>query len=84
MRSPRHENLLVVVADLDFVRISVAPTEADPPLVADAHAVLSCSVPGKSLQPVAWRHAKVREALDSVQQQELPVSPPLHVGRELP
>jgi len=39
--------------------ISIAPREADPPLVVDPDAVLSLAAPLKFLQAIARRHAKI-------------------------
>jgi hypothetical protein len=43
----------VVIHYLDFVRVAVAPREADPPAVIDPNAVLARPVPFQRLQPVA-------------------------------
>jgi hypothetical protein len=45
----------VIVDNLDFMRVTIAPAQADPPLVVDADAVLSFSVAGQALQTIARR-----------------------------
>ncbi len=37
-------SLLVIVNDLNVIRIAIAPAEAKPPLVVDANAVLALTV----------------------------------------
>jgi len=49
-----HEFLLVVVDDLDLVRISALPDEADSPLVVNSDAVLPRAIPRKLFKEVAW------------------------------
>jgi len=46
---------LVVIDNLDLVRVAVSPLEADPPLVVDSNTVLARAISGQPFQPVAWR-----------------------------
>jgi len=55
----RHCFSSVIVRDFDLKGISIAPKEADPPLVVDPDAVLSLAAPLKFLQAIARRHAKI-------------------------
>jgi hypothetical protein len=63
----------MIVYDLDIVGISVAPTKADPPLVIDPNAVLSLSITGQPLQPIAGRSAQVIKAAGIVNLHQLTV-----------
>lgn len=45
---------LVIVNDLDVVSIAIAPTEAQPPLVIDANAVLTLTVSLQGFEPIPW------------------------------
>jgi len=58
---------LVVVHDFDFVGVSGAPFEADPVLVVDPDAVLTLSIPPKSLQPETWQN-KILKRRGRIQQ----------------
>ena len=74
--------LLVIVDDLDVVRVAVLPPEADAPLIVDANAVLPGAIPFQLLQAVAGRDAEVLKLLRGVDEAELPEQRPLEVGRE--
>jgi len=63
----RHRLLLVVVHDLDILRVTVDPAEADPPLVVDPDAVLPCSVAAEPLEPVPRGHPQVLEAHSGIE-----------------
>ena len=47
--------IVVMVHDLQVPGVAVAPYEADPPLVIDAHAPWAIAVTRELLQAVAWR-----------------------------
>jgi len=51
----------VVVDNLDFVHVAVAPNEADTVLVIDADGVPSATVALESLEAIAGRPAKIVE-----------------------
>jgi hypothetical protein len=53
--------LLVVVRDLDSVRVSVPPHKADAPLIVDPNAVLALAVSMQGFQPVASWNGQVAE-----------------------
>jgi hypothetical protein len=53
----------VVIHDLDFVGVSVAPGETDPPLIVDSDAVVAFPVSSKGFQSIARRDPEIREAL---------------------
>jgi hypothetical protein len=71
--------LLVVVGDLDIVRVAVLPPKADAPLIVDVNAVLPGSIPFELLQAIARRDAQVVEQLCSVDEPELPQHDPLEL-----
>ena len=56
----------MVVNDLNPFWTSVAPPEADTPLIIDSDAVLSCSITAQMLEPVARRNPKILETTRGV------------------
>ena len=74
--------LLVIVGDLDVVRVAVLPPEADAPLIVDANTVLPGAIPFQLLQAISGRDAEVLELLCGVHEAELPEQRTLEVGRE--
>src|ERR1039458_3008281 len=58
---------LVVVHNLDVIRIAFAPVKADPPAVVDPNAVLTGPVALQRLQPVAPNGAQIGEARGAIQ-----------------
>ena len=61
----------VVVDDLDVVRIAIAPTKADAPLIVDTDAVLAGPVALELLQAITRRHSQVFNCLRGVDRDEL-------------
>ena len=49
----------MVVNDLNPLWTSVAPPEADTPLIIDSDTVLSCSITAQMLEPIARRNPKI-------------------------
>jgi len=74
----------VVVTDLDLVRSSIAPPEADAPLVVDGNRVLAATVTPQAMKPVAPRHAQVSEGRRQMNVLELPRGADRYVRRESP
>jgi hypothetical protein len=62
----------MVVHDLHFLSIAVAPNKANSIALVDSNAVLSSSITAQLLQAVSRRHSQVAKTLHSIQQQELP------------
>jgi hypothetical protein len=62
----------VVVGELHLVRLTVAPDEADPPLVVDPDTVLALSIPTQAFQAVAGHDAQFLEAMGRVNQLKFP------------
>ena len=56
----------MVVNDLNPFWTSVAPPEADTPLIIDSDTVLSCSITAQMLKPVARRNPKILETTRGV------------------
>ena len=72
----------MIVDDLDGMRVSVFPAEADPPLIVDSDAVLASSISGQFLQMIGWRNPEIAQRAGSIQNQQLSESDPLNT-REL-
>jgi hypothetical protein len=51
----------MIVDDLNTVRGSILPYEAEPPLIVNTDAVLSNPIPFECLQVIAWRHSQIIE-----------------------
>ena len=75
--------LLVIVNDLDIVRIGTCPSEADPPLVVDADAVLPGTRSLELLKPVRRRHSEVVQVSRPVDHVQFPQRDSLNVPRQL-
>src|SRR5262249_14166634 len=73
-----HLFLLVVVHNLDFVGVSLAPHKANAPLVIDANAVLSLTVAFQFLQSIPWQGRKCSQVRRSVEYVQLPKRLPLN------
>ena len=56
----------MVVNDLNPFWTSVAPPEADTPLIIDSDTVLSCSITAQMLEPVARRNPEVFQTTRSI------------------
>lgn len=74
----------MVVHDLHFKGVPLAPLEADPPLVVDSDAVLAGPVPFQRLQAIAGWHPQIEEALGVVQHPQLPSCRFLNLQGQLP
>src|SRR6266542_6079370 len=79
-----HRLLLVVIDNLDFVRIAPLPSKTDPPLVVDANAVLAQSITRQLFEPVARRHTQVIQRGRCVELDELPERDSVNRRRQLP
>lgn len=62
----------MVIDDLDIVRIGILPSEADPPLIVDADAVLAGTIAFEFLEAVPRRYAEVVECLGGIDGDQLP------------
>jgi len=79
-----HDVASVIVHDLNLVRAALRPAETDPPLIVEANAVLTSTVPTESLQPVPWRDSEILEPSRRIELSQLPKRNTLEVWTELP
>ena len=70
---------LVVVDDLDVMRVAGPPSKTDSPLSVDADAVLSSTITFQLLESVRWWNAEVVECRRRVQHSELSEGNALHL-----
>ena len=70
----------MIVNDLDFVRISPDPSEADPPLVIDPDAVLVRSIAGELLQSIGRWRAQIFQINGRVELTEFSKGGSLNIG----
>jgi hypothetical protein len=56
----------VVVNDLNPLWTSIAPLEADTPLIINSDTVLPCSITAQMLEPIARRNPKILKTTRSV------------------
>jgi hypothetical protein len=61
----------VIVNDLDIVRGSILPSEADPPLIINPNTELARSISMKFLESIARRHSQVVNRLCGVDGDQL-------------
>jgi hypothetical protein len=50
---------LVIIDDLNVIRITVTPAKGHSPLIVDPYAVESLQIPFQALKPVPGRHSKI-------------------------
>jgi len=61
----------MIVNDLDIVRVSVFPAEADPPLIVDPNAMLSGAIVSQLLEAIAGWDPKVVQLLSRIDGNQL-------------
>lgn len=81
MGSFSRNRLLIIVCDLDIMRVALLPDEAQTPLIIDADAVLTHSVVFKCFQSVA-RRPQIQQVGCRIQNLQLPQGDPLNVRRK--
>jgi len=64
----------MIVYNFNIVSVSLAPTEADTPLVIDPNAVLPLPVSSQFLKAISWRDKKIIQSLRRIQQEQFPLS----------
>jgi hypothetical protein len=62
----------MVIHDLHFLSVAVAPNKANTVALVDSNAVLPRSITAQFLQAVSRWHPQVAKSLCSIQEQELP------------
>jgi|WetSurSiteA1Bulk_404760.scaffolds.fasta_scaffold285638_1 hypothetical protein len=67
----------MIVDNFDLEGIPVLPTEADPPAIIDAYAVLPRSIFFQRLKAIARRHGQIPQNTSAVQIKQLPPRRPL-------
>ena len=73
----------VIVHDLDVLRALRRPDETEAKLIVDANAVLTHSVRGQRLQPIAGRYSKKVQRRSRVQLHQFAPRDRLDVGKSL-
>jgi len=74
---------LVVVAELDVVRVTVCKAEADVPLVVHGDGVLPCAIAFDGVEAIAGGHFEIGDLLRDVRDFELAQGATRHVGGHL-
>jgi hypothetical protein len=74
----------VVVDDLDEFGACVSPSEADPPLLVDANAVVPSTIAFQILEPIPRRHPQITQGVGCIENDQLAESHPLGALVELP
>ena len=72
----------MIIRDLYLVSVSVAPSEADSPLVIHSNAVPALLVALQSLQTVAGRHSHIFQSRGAVQHDQLAEGRPQYLRRK--
>jgi hypothetical protein len=75
--------LSVVVNDFDIISISFSPPETDAPLVIDADAVLTVSIPRQLFKSVRWWAPQIFDTMSIVQHTQFPQCGQLDIARKL-
>ena len=70
----------MVIGDFHSRRLSVIPTEYQPPLLIDSHAPETLEIAGKGFQTVAWRDLQIGEKIGRVKLAESQESPFLNIA----
>jgi hypothetical protein len=73
----------MIINNLNIVCILVLPFETDSPLIVNANAVLSFSIPGQSFKLVSRRDSKVLDCRTPIQHPELSKCDLLNIVRQL-
>jgi hypothetical protein len=73
----------MIVNNLDVIRVSFSPFEADTPLLIDTDAMLARAITRQLLQVVRRGNAQIRQSLGSVKNLELSSCGALYLRRDL-
>jgi hypothetical protein len=71
----------VVIDNLDFMGVAIAPLEADAPLVVDTDAVLAGPVAAQAFESVSRWDPEIVKALSVVQHPQFPPRHLLNIAR---
>jgi hypothetical protein len=72
----------VIVDDLHLVRVSIAPSEADSPLIVDPDAMLTRPIAPQRFQPVAGRYAQEVQRCRGIHLNQFPQCDPQQIWRQ--
>jgi hypothetical protein len=72
----------MIVYDLNFVSVALAPPKANPPLVVDADAVLAFTWALQGFERIAWWYSQLPQFCRRLQDQQLPSGIALNVRRK--
>jgi hypothetical protein len=76
--------VLVIIDNLDIMRVTIAPLKTDAPLIVDADAPLPLTVGMKLFKPIRRRHSQIRESRRAIQHSQLAQRNLLNIIRKLP
>jgi hypothetical protein len=71
----------VLVDDLDVMRVSLDPTEANPPLIVDSNTILTHEITSRAFQPIGRRDPKILDQPRLVQHPQFAQRGVLDLGR---
>lgn len=72
----------MIVDDFDIESVALAPSEANPPLVIDADAVLTSAVARELLKSIPWGNSQIRNCTRGIEDREFPVGRTLKIRRK--
>src|SRR5207249_11876265 len=73
---------LMIVANLDIVRITINKLKTNAPLIINANGMLTSPIAFQSMEPVTWWEPQIVQARRQVYVFELSRSSPGHIVRE--
>lgn len=73
----RHVIVLMVIHDLNVIRIAIKPYEANPSLVVDADAVLTGAISLQRFEAVAGKYSQVVQVAGLIEQPQFALRHPL-------
>lgn len=71
----------MIIDNFHFVGLSLAPAEADPPLVVDLDTVLAIALAAKLLEAISWREPQVIQCFGGIKHAQLSQGRSLQVER---
>ncbi len=73
---------LVIVAELDVIRIAVLEAKADAPLIVDTDCMLARAIAFERVQPIPRRYTEIREHRGRVDRLQSSKRPTRNIGRD--
>ena len=71
----------MVIDNLDIERFAPIETEAEPPLIVDAHAPLLKTITFQALQPIARRNSHILDDLSKIELDQFSYRRSLDIGK---